>query len=97
MVQNHAFYIIPESEVVYYTPEHSVTQTYRLHPNRGYTETVSFPLSILRQNFPQGRNTQSTCSETHTKTEQLHVYMFYFLSIGAISRIPIIPGIRGIF
>ena len=41
MTDNISLYTITEEEVIYYTPGHSLTQNYRLHPQRGSTRVIT--------------------------------------------------------
>ena len=54
MINNHAFYTIPEIEVVYHTPVHVITETQRLSLNRQRWLHTTYFLSLTRQNGLHG-------------------------------------------
>ena len=60
MFRNHALYTITEVEFVYYTPDQSGIQTYRIHLKRRKIEVTTSSLSLTFQNDTQVSNTHAT-------------------------------------
>ena len=48
MVTTHAFYKIPEVEIIYYTPGQPSTQSHRLHPHEKNISNTTSSLTLLR-------------------------------------------------
>ena len=94
MVRNHAFYKIPEAEVIYCTMEQSGTQTYKLHPKRWNTESITSSLLIPCLKFPQGRNTHTALSKTHKNNLSVECKNGFSLPLGGFLGFPEFLGLE---
>ena len=98
-----SWYTITPSTQFQIRKSYSAPQSIPVPKPTGYTQrwvTQNPSLHILHycaKMFPKAETLIPLSNKPPSKTEQLHGKMFYFLSLGTISQISMISGIRVIF